>query len=80
MGLNKKESAAVAEWNPIVKSLSVIVAFGVSVCVGAPMGIYPAMKAAPIDSMKPCVTNKLLYPNNAAMRSASFGTTVGAFA
>ena len=41
--------ATVAEWNTIVTTLSVVVAFGVSVCVGVLFGIYPAMKAAQID-------------------------------
>ncbi len=41
--------ATVAEWNTIVTTISVVVAFGVSVCVGVLFGIYPAMKAAEID-------------------------------
>lgn len=44
--------ASVAEWNTIVTPLSVVVAFGVSVCVGILFGIYPALKAAEIDPIE----------------------------
>jgi len=41
--------ARTAEWTTIVTTLSVAVAFGVSVAVGVLFGAYPAMKAARID-------------------------------
>src|SRR5262245_18984587 len=41
--------ARTAEWNTIVTTVSVVVAFGVSVGVGVLFGAYPALKAARID-------------------------------
>jgi putative ABC transport system permease protein len=41
--------ARTAEWTTIVTTMSVIMAFGVSVTVGVLFGVYPALKAARID-------------------------------
>jgi putative ABC transport system permease protein len=41
--------ARTAEWNTIVSTMSVLMAFGVSVTVGVLFGVYPALKAARID-------------------------------
>jgi len=41
--------ARTAEWNTIVSTMSVVMAFGVSVTVGVLFGVYPALKAARID-------------------------------
>jgi putative ABC transport system permease protein len=41
--------ARTAQWTTIVTTISVLVAFGVSVAVGILFGAYPAMKAARID-------------------------------
>ena len=47
--------ARTAEWKTIVTTISVIVAFGVSVAVGVLFGAYPALKASrinPIDALR----------------------------
>jgi putative ABC transport system permease protein len=47
--------AQTAEWKTIVTTLSVIIAFGVSVAVGVLFGAYPALKASrinPIDALR----------------------------
>jgi len=47
--------AQTAEWNTIVTTTSVLVAFGVSVTVGVLFGVYPALKASrinPIDALR----------------------------
>jgi putative ABC transport system permease protein len=41
--------ARTAEWTTIVTTMSVVMAFGVSVTVGVLFGVYPALKAARID-------------------------------
>ncbi|HEY1302404.1 MAG TPA: ABC transporter permease [Vicinamibacterales bacterium] len=41
--------ARTAEWTTIVSTMSVVMAFGVSVTVGVLFGVYPALKAARID-------------------------------
>jgi putative ABC transport system permease protein len=41
--------ARTAEWTTIVTTMSVMMAFGVSVTVGVLFGVYPALKAARID-------------------------------
>ena len=47
--------ARTAEWKTIVTTISVVVAFGVSVAVGVLFGAYPALKASrinPIDALR----------------------------
>lgn len=47
--------ARTAEWKTIVTTVSVVVAFGVSVAVGVLFGVYPAVKASrinPIDALR----------------------------
>jgi putative ABC transport system permease protein len=44
--------AQTAEWNTIVTTTSVLVAFGVSVTVGVLFGVYPALKASRINPIE----------------------------
>jgi putative ABC transport system permease protein len=44
--------ARTAEWSTIVTSMSVVVAFGVSVTVGVLFGVYPALKASRINPIE----------------------------
>jgi len=44
--------ARTAEWKTIVTTVSVVIAFGVSVLVGVVFGIYPAMKASEISPIE----------------------------
>jgi putative ABC transport system permease protein len=44
--------ARTAEWKTIVTSVSVLVAFGVSVAVGVLFGVYPAVKASRINPIE----------------------------
>ena len=44
--------ARTAEWKTIVTTASVLIAFGVSMAVGAIFGIYPAMKASRINPIE----------------------------
>src|SRR5215475_10091797 len=44
--------ARTAEWKTIVTTVSVIVAFGVSVAVGILFGVYPAVKASKINPIE----------------------------
>jgi putative ABC transport system permease protein len=44
--------ARTAEWKTIVTTVSVVVAFGVSVAVGVLFGVYPAVKASRINPIE----------------------------
>jgi putative ABC transport system permease protein len=44
--------ARTAEWKTIVTTMSVVIAFGVSVIVGVVFGIYPAVKASHINPIE----------------------------
>jgi len=44
--------ARTAEWKTIVTTISVVVAFGVSVAVGVLFGVYPAVKASRINPIE----------------------------
>jgi len=44
--------ARTAEWKTIVTTVSVVVAFGVSVAVGVLFGVYPALKASRINPIE----------------------------